>query len=93
MNTTMHALSALLPLVDTTPTTLPSEDPLLTMLKWFGWIATTLGVIGLAACAIAMAIENRRSANEEAAISLGWLLALMILISSVGGIVGKFLSI
>lgn len=89
MNTTMHALSALLPLVDTTPTALPSEDSLLTMVKWFGWIATILGAIGLIACAVAMNTGDRRSANEEAAEGLGWLLALLIFVVSVG----TFLSI
>ena len=86
MNTTMYALSALLPLVDTTPTALPSEDSLLTIVKWFGCIATILGAIGLIACAVAMNTGDRRSANEEAAEGLGWLLALLIFVVSVSGL-------
>ena len=89
----MYALSALLPLMDTTPTALPSEDSLLTIVKWFGCIATILVAIGLIACAVAMNTGDRRSANEEAAEGLAWLLALLIFVVAVGGIVGKFLSI
>ena len=90
MNTTMYALSALLPLVDTTPTALPSEDSLLTMINWFGCIVIILGAIVLIAGAVAMNTGDRRSANTEAAEALGWLLALLIFVVSVCVIVGKF---
>ena len=93
MNTALHALSALLPLVDTTPAAPPGADSLLTVVKWVAWIASIMGVLGLIIVGGMMAIKNRRGVGMEAASSLGWVIAGLIIVSSAGAIVGTFLSI
>lgn len=80
MNTAMHALSALLPLVDTTPTTLPSEDSLLTIVTWCGGIILAIGVTSLIACVISMAIEDPRGESTEAIATLVCIPAILILV-------------
>lgn len=79
MNTTMHALSALLPLVDTAPTVLPSEDSLLTMVMWYGGIILAIGVISLIACVISMAIDDPRGECTEAIATLVGIPAVLVL--------------
>lgn len=85
MNTTMHALSALLPLVDTTPTVLPSEDSLLTMVMWYGGIILAIGVISLIACVISMAIDDPRGECTEAIATLVGIPAVLILVFLLAG--------
>ena len=79
MNTAMHALSALLPLVDTAPTVLPSEDSLLTMVMWHGGIILAIGVISLIAYVISMAIDPRGE-STEAITTLVCIPAILILV-------------
>lgn len=79
MNTAMYPLSALLPLVDTTPTVLPSEDFLFTMVMWCGGIILAIGVISLIACVISMAIDPRGESTEAIA-TLVCIPAILILV-------------
>ena len=80
MNTTMYALSALLPLVDTTPTTLPSEDSLLTVVMLHGGIILAIGVTSLIAYVISMAIDDPRGECTEAIATLVGIPAILILV-------------
>ena len=93
MNTAMHALSALLPLLDVTPTPPPGADSMLRVVKYVAFIDAILCVIGLMIVGGVMAIKNRRGEGMEAASSLGWVVAGMIVSGSAGAIVGTFLSI
>ena len=93
MNTAMHALSALLPLLDVTPTPPPGADSILRVVKYVAWIAAIMGVLGLMIVGGVMAVKNRRGEGAEAASSLGWVIAGLIVVSSAGAIVGTFLSI
>lgn len=86
MNTAMHALSALLPLVDTTPTVLPSEDSLLTMVMWHGGIILAIGVISLIACVISMAIDPRGECTEAIATLVGIPAVLVLFFLFVGSL-------
>ena len=79
MNTAMHALSALLPLLDVTPTVLPSEDSLLTMVMLHGGIILAIGVTSLIACVISMAIDPRGECTEAIATLVG-IPAILILV-------------
>lgn len=93
MNTAMHALSALLPLLDVTPTPPPGSDSILTVVKYIAWIVAIMCVVGLMIVGGVMAVKNRRGEGAEAASSLGWVVAGMIVSGSAGAIVGTFLSI
>ncbi|MDK6400911.1 hypothetical protein QP426_07255 [Pauljensenia sp. UMB1235] len=79
MNTAMYALSALLPLVDTTPTVLPSEDSLLWIVTWWGGIILALVVTSLIACVISMAIDDPRGECTEAIATLVGIPAVLVL--------------
>ena len=79
MNTTMYALSALLTLVDTTPTVLPSEDSLLRIVMWNGGIILALVVASLIACVISMAIDDPRGECTEAIATLVGIPTVLIL--------------
>lgn len=84
MNTAMHAMSALLPLMDTTPTTLPSEDSLLTIVTWCGGIILAIGVTSLIAGIISMAIDPRGESTEALA-TLVCIPAILILVFLLAG--------
>ena len=75
----MYALSALLPLVDTTPTVLPSEDSLLRIVTWWGGIILALVVTSLIACVISMAIDDPRGECTEAIATLVGIPAVLVL--------------
>ena len=93
MNTAMRALSALLPLLDVTPTPPPGADSLLRVVTYVAFIDAILCALGLMIVAGVMAVKNRRGEGMEAASSLGWVVAAMIISGSAGAIVGTFLSI
>lgn len=89
MNTAMYALSALLPLMDTTPTVLPSEDSLLRIVTWWGGIILVLVVASLIACVISMAIDPRGECTEAIATLVGIPAVLILFFLFVGSLAGS----
>ena len=79
-----HVLSAIA--VD--PAQPPGTEGIQTIIGWFAWIATALGVVGIIIVGITMFFQNRRGEGGEAAGKLGWVLAGLVLITAASAIVG-----